>query len=427
MIVDLGLNDNKESNLFLRALWANFTKRYGKCAWQYTPYKYGKKQIIFLGYMDIDLPHTFSVYVHYRKKAVINKLEFLFNYNDFRFLSNTGDKEISSEIKQQFLDIINETNNNFKNPNTESLNITISSYFPISNYYSDLFRIEPYGDGLSSVTLSVKSYGSNDANFIFRLKITRLLDILSVLTNLPYSYSNRLTNSKEIIGDEIFYNDEEFIDGYPIKNENILITKYGKKIIENVLTNDDDIENNNLAKLLNAAMHFHAGRKFDAQINDLYILNDPEKTKEDGVYRIGLSPRDQRLFNAREVNANIQEIATVSYISALEVLSSIVFTSETERCKQCNQLVYSISSKVKDLLFKYFPDYLAKQLHNYYSSRSKFLHEGKLLTGIYTGTSIPQLDYNHPSGCKVINEIPLINLREYTGYCIREVIKEYFI
>lgn len=417
MIVKVGFEDSKESNFFLRALWSNFATKFGKCAWQYTPYKDGRKQIIFLGNMDIDLKNCFSVYVHYKKKAVVDKLEFL----------DTSDKEIANEINKKFQEIIKETISNFKKPDTKYLNTTIKSYYSISNYYSDIFKIEPYNDGLSSLTFSVKSYGENDAEFVAQSKLTRILDLFSVLTNAPFNYSKRDENSEVGEGDEVYYEDNDFIDGYPVESNKYILTKYGKKIIERVIAWDNDIEDDNLKKLLNACMHFHAARKFDAQIYDLYIYHGPEQTEEEGVYKINLSPRDQHLFDAREVNANIQEIATILYISALEVLSTIVFSNEAERCKTCSQLIYSISAKVKDLLYKYFPDHLAKQIHTYYSSRSKFLHEGRLLTSTYTGISIPQLDYNDPSGCKVVNKIPLLNLREYTGYCIRSVIKEYMV
>lgn len=170
-------------------------------------------------------------------------------------------------------------------------------------------------------------------------------------------------------------------------------------------------------------MHFHAGRKFDAQINDTHIPQEVEITKS--RVEIELIPREN-LINARQVNANIQEMATVSYISALEVLSTIVYDSTVERCSNCNQNVYSISSRVKDLLHKYLPKHTAKQVHKYYSSRSKFLHEGKLLTHTYIGNTIPQLDCNSESGCVVPCEIPLKNLREYVSFCIRGAVKEYF-
>lgn len=47
MVFDLDLKNERESNSFLRALWSNFSEKYGKCAWQYMPNKNGKKRLFF--------------------------------------------------------------------------------------------------------------------------------------------------------------------------------------------------------------------------------------------------------------------------------------------------------------------------------------------------------------------------------------------
>ena len=67
MIVDIKLEENKESNMFLRALWANLDRKYGKCAWHFQPNRDGKKKIIDLGYMDIGSGGLYNVCIHYKK------------------------------------------------------------------------------------------------------------------------------------------------------------------------------------------------------------------------------------------------------------------------------------------------------------------------------------------------------------------------
>jgi len=104
------------------------------------------------------------------------------------------------------------------------------------------------------------------------------------------------------------------MDGYPVKGNKFAITNYGKQIIDKILASEDHSEDETLKKLLNASMHFHTARKFDAQIHDLYIYDEPKQLDKEGKYSIKFSPRDQQLINAREVNANVEEIATVSYI-----------------------------------------------------------------------------------------------------------------
>jgi len=156
MIVNIGFDNINESNIFLRALWGTFEKRFGKCAWHYAPFKDGSRKVVFLGTMDVGLKECFLVYVHYKRKAVVDKLEFL----------NENDERVSDLINKQFQEIIKEALMNFKKPDTKYLNTTISSYYSISNYYSEFFNIKPYGNGLSSITISVKSYGDNDTEFV---------------------------------------------------------------------------------------------------------------------------------------------------------------------------------------------------------------------------------------------------------------------
>lgn len=416
MIVDIKLKENNESNMFLRALWANLDKKYGKCAWHFKPYKDGKSNIIYLGEMDIDSGGFYDVYIHYKTRGVVDKIEFNSHHKKEEFLKN---------VDQELNEIIKETIENFKNTSNTYLKTIISSFNSISRYYSDFFAIKPCCEyGLSSITLKIESYGREDAKFVFDSQIKKILDLLSVLTNQPFffSFSEKHSNIDKYNNGEIFNNDDEFIDGYPIEDEKLIIPKYGKNIINQVLSNYN-VENVKMKKLLNAAMHFHAGRKFDAQINDVYTLHEIERSEDHVQFKA--IPREN-FINTNMLIPNIQEMATVSYISALEVLSTIVYDSTAERCSKCGQYIYSISSKVKGLLDKYLPEHIAKQIHKYYNSRSKFLHEGKLLTHTYTGTTIPQLDCNHESDCVVPHEILLINLREYVSFCIRGVIKEYF-
>ena len=57
--ISLGLQSNKESNDFLRCLWANIRKEFGKIAWNLLPLKVENK--IFVGYCDIGLDKALEV------------------------------------------------------------------------------------------------------------------------------------------------------------------------------------------------------------------------------------------------------------------------------------------------------------------------------------------------------------------------------
>lgn len=163
---------------------------------------------------------------------------------------------------------------------------------------------------------------------------------------------------------------------------------------------------------------FHSGRKYDALLLDLVI--PAESSEKRKALRT-------KLMNARDVCDNSYEMAVVSYFSSLEVLSTIVYEESKERCKTCNQLNFRISARVKDLLIKYLGEDMGKYLHKYYASRSQFLHTGNSLTSPYIGTTIPQLVVDNAVNVELIFEVPLLNLREYVSYCIRRVIKDYFL
>ena len=46
---DIGLENNKESNDFLRCLWSRMAVNFGKLAWQYVPFKVPSSKVIQVG------------------------------------------------------------------------------------------------------------------------------------------------------------------------------------------------------------------------------------------------------------------------------------------------------------------------------------------------------------------------------------------
>lgn len=411
MVINLVLDSNIKSNLFLRALWSNFREICGNCSWIYMPYRENENNRIFLGLMSANLEETMSVYVWYKVKGVIDKLE---------FLTSDGD-ELEEETQKMVENVINRTKEIYLTPFEKNFRCCIKSITAISLYKTDLYEICPIDNNVSSIILNIKCFGEKDGKYIFQIKLKRFLDVLSVLTNLPF-YTCELYEHNNTELEEMYYGNDDFIDGYPCENGLIKLPLYGKKILNAMMLYDKDIENENVFKLLNTARLFHAGRKFEEQLScDAITIG--EKT-EDALY-IGLQKNE--FVTAFEVCDNLYEMAIISYISALEVISTIVYPEGAQRCSQCGQLIYSISHKVKDLLMKYLGEFLGKEVHKFYTSRSKFLHAGQSLSHTYIGTSIPQLAVNSKCGAEVVYEVPLLNLREYVGYCIRCVIKEYFV
>ena len=410
MVIKLVLDGNIKSNLFLRALWSNFREVCGNCSWIYMPYKENDNNRIFLGLMNANLEETMSVYVWYKVKGVIDKLE---------FLTSSGD-ELKEKTQKIIENVVNRTKEIYLTPFEKKLRCCIKSKTAISLYKADLYEIYPMVNNISSIVLDIKCFGEKDEQYIFQIKLKRFLDVLSALTNLPF-YTCELYEHNIMKLNEEYYGDDDYIEGYPVENGMIKLPSYGKKILNEIMIYDKDIENENVFKLLNTARLFHAGRKFEEQLScDVMTI---EEERDDELY---ISLQKNEFVNAFKVCDNLFEMAIISYISALEVLSTIVYSEEAQRCSQCGQLIYSISHKVKDLLIKYLGE-LGKEVHKFYTRRSKFLHEGRLLSHTYIGTSIPQLDVNSKCGAEAVYEVPLLNLRECVGYCIRCVIKEYFV
>src|ERR1043165_7270749 len=76
--IQIGIGLLSESNKFLRALWTNIRSEFGKCAWQYAPYRDGASNTIFIGYMDINLVENklVSCSVIYKEKGSIQSSQF---------------------------------------------------------------------------------------------------------------------------------------------------------------------------------------------------------------------------------------------------------------------------------------------------------------------------------------------------------------
>jgi hypothetical protein len=115
------------------------------------------------------------------------------------------------------------------------------------------------------------------------------------------------------------------------------------------------------------------------------------------------------------------EITTVMYISALEVVANIGIIP-IQSCEKCSQPMYRIRQRVADMSGQYLPEQVVKFIKEHYDNRSKYLHTGIMLTDqTYMGKSSPQLDTSSSSGCKVPHQVSIMNVREFTSYCLRKV------
>ncbi|OQA87730.1 MAG: hypothetical protein BWY28_01890 [bacterium ADurb.Bin236] len=414
MIVKVGTKDLDTSNKFLRSLWADLRKSFGKCAWQYTPYKVGKENKVVFGFMDINVPpFSIEVSINYEMKGQIKTISF----NIDKKTTANYDK-----IKKKIEDSVNRAKVSMLKPRIYHFKTNVKSFYLLSRYEGASFSIvpcKPFKNGVSEIVLSVYGYDDPDAQSQFLRRLDNFIDIISIETNCPF-WSVKSQESKYDKKDtEIQYMENEtWIDGYPVQAGFLLIRQKTIETLDKVSFIDKDKQ---LGCFIRAGYLFHTARKIEAQVNDLLIIDDPKRLSED-TWEYPVRERDDLLSIAATMGKSQNELATVLYISALEV-ASLVIATEQKNCTKCGQPIYAISKRVRDFVGIYGSEYLPRIINDYYQKRSKIVHIGNIVSDVgYMGISMPQLDPNDDSGCKRVNSVSVSNLREYTGYCIRKAI-----
>lgn len=419
MIFNVEINNPEEANKFLRSLWAEFRKEFGKCAWNYMPHKIGETQTILLGLMDINLPEgVVQVNIYYHRKGTIKDIGFIFPKESI-------DENRYKEIDNSFKTIINTAKNNLHKTLTFSYKTAVSTIYKSLGYYrSGNFVIHSSSENKFNFSITTSGYDDIDAETNCNTQVISFLDLLSVETNSAF-WGDKFVDQLEqkIDREEIFVEDMEWIDDYPIISEKLRLSKAGKTFLD--LIAKDEL-NKDKKLFLKACNHFHTARKYDAQVHDLFKCSSTQEV-EQGVYQLSLEERDNGLSMAFRMGASHREIASVLYISALEVASSIGI-EDAKNCTECGQKLYNIRSRVSNMIENHFNPSLAKDFKGYYDKRSNYLHAGELLFNYsYIGTTIPQLDPSDPTGCKVHSGIPLLNLREYTSFCLRKILQSLLV
>lgn len=412
---ELKLETNEVSNDFLLILWNNFHKEFGKCAWQYTPTKYGKKRFISFGLIDIGLRKPVSVGIYYRQRGCIKTIVFSFD-----------EIEINDGLKDKFNALIEKSKDEIGHKNTSIYRIPfISIHGIVAEYKGDNFRIiKSKGGGNNIIELVVTGYGENDKRAFIAAKINHILGLFASFTNSVFLLDKELEKEINTTDDKkvniSFNDDKEFLNGISIVDEEILIPKHLIGLIDRVLTS-------NLSRVdkicIESSVLFHSGRKIDAQILDTIKYGETEKTDENS-FQIKIEERNPILTESKKLTLLNSEMSTVLYISALEIVATIK-DYEKSRCNECGQLKYSISKRVFDFVKSNINEHIAKFIKENYNARSSFVHSGKLLSNYsYSGNSLPQLDPNSSNGCLTRIQSPSINLREYTSFLIRKSLEE---
>lgn len=415
-----------ESNNFLRAFWAELRNRFGKCAWNYQPHKDGCSQTIFLGWADINQERTIPISLTYSQRTIIKEIHF-----GEQFGKSIDE---SSELAQQLKNAAEKAYQRRNSPDTQIFQLPVSSlYRSFSPYSGQWFEILPaHQHPISIIRIKVKSFDYVDAKAEFLRISSHLLDVLSVETNSLFWLSGQ-EDSPDITSDmeseklacpevNTFVSDEEWMDDIPSCNRYLLISSQAVRFIDRILSKNELSAEEDV--FIRSCHHFHAAREQDASVYDRLIPSG-ELRNEDGVtFSFQEHPRFK---SSVTLSRQAKEIATVLYMSAIEVASTIG-SDPSERCKTCGQEQYKISARVVSYVEKYLElekgHHLSKVFKSHYKKRSKYLHAGIVLSDhSYTGVTIPRLNPSSDSGVSENTSVLVTNLREWIGYMLRQQLK----
>ena len=378
--VEVNCQSIEDSNLLLRALWAECRETFSKCAWQYIPHRDGERGIVHFGFANIDMDTLLEVSVSYQRKGVIRSVM-------FEGVNGVINEELASELTQ----VVRRA---FERPLiSHTIHAKINStLLDIAPYSSEHFVLMPLGKKENLFSLQVEGFDRVDAEAESLKFLGAILDFLAVCTNSAFVVRSLVVDNGELIPNvepAFFSDDFDWIDESPADEKGrFLLWANQKEFIEKILSKEILMAH----PFLRASYHFHAAQTL--------------------------------LKSATARERVLNDIAIVLFMSALEVGTEL-YPFEPSHCDACGQPIYAIRQRVLDLARKFTNAQIVQFIDAFYSQRSKFLHAGFLSTDAnYVGTSIPQLDPSSSTGCRMQVSIPPIVLGERVGFILRKVYME---
>lgn len=362
MIIDFSLDfqSNIESNDFLRCLWANIRKEFGKAAWNFLPLKEGDN--IFIGHCDMGLDKTLDITVKVKRKGCLSNIT-------FSIPDEMHDKE---QIKSRLKGCVTKSRHGLGQYKMYSILVTINKSVNFSKVEGVSFSIFR-----NKLTIKVKAYDEIDAktNFMSLIKTVCAYISLDVMT---YIY---VDISSETFDDVSMEENQQQEDAIIMSNE---IIQYVDNFIAKPFLYEDNLS----------------------------ILD-----KGVCLYAQGLKYAEMTFCHLNSFE-NYGELAVLYFMSALEVIT--LNDIKPEKCNECGQQRYSIARRVVDLVYDITnSEALKKKIKDYYTYRSKFVHTGEMLSSSnYVGTSIPLLSIREKNG--IIMQLPFCidELKDIVKRCI---------
>jgi len=420
--IDVNIIGELESNHFLLSLWHQLDINYApehsdRVPWAYIPQRYiGKKMnVLVFGNINTKIGN-YVVAMSYTKKGNINSLYF---YSPFR--------------KQEYYKIFFKTSvrnaiNNKDNLTLFHCKTALNSQFSnlnIQEYEGNNFALYSNNNRIY-LNFKLKAIDKHEALKSSMKRLTYLCAFLSIETNILFEFqdielNNKVENKiKSDIKPEYFH---DFIDFHSIDNSTLKLSEYGFKFLNDYIFIERDlIIDKRLQYFISACQHIHEGLQNELKTGSITAYTFPKMS-------FALSPKD-----LRDKQTFITQ-AVMSYMSAIETASFP--DGITTQCETCHNLQYKISSRISNFMTRYFHEDMGSLFKSLYSSRSKFLHTGKLATDndyyynrplIDSSTETGLIDYGFIS-VNVKGKTGLIyinNIREWSTYALRCYYQEYF-
>lgn len=428
----VGTNNIDDSNNFLKSMWRELDLEVSyddkeRCAWFYSPNKIriGNKNISYFGIMDTKIGRIY-VAVSYKRKGTIDNIMF--------FMTELGFEE---KYKPLFKRLVRQAKTNITKVYLYEVTLSVQGKFlneqgkfPIYDYVYENFRIYNEND-TCKMKFKVSAYDFVDAKRVAYEKINRILNFISVETNIYYEYKDIEVNRTddcikyEYDEDKYIYQDNiqlpdgkieqgKFIELCPLYENRILLSKKGVKLIGKIIDGD----NKNIMKsFLEACYHFKQGLEREYQLEERIINISAQQV-------FSIAPID--IQNKQ----NILDIAVTFYLSAIETVT--LWDNKPDKCEACSQLKHQISNRVAKFMNTYlFPDEGGQLFKKIYELRSRYLHAGESVSSYSIGKNYPLLDERTGSGCvdqgfitlSIKGEVSIIyitDIRELVSYSLRE-------
>ncbi len=367
----------KESNIFLRKLWCELNE-IRENGWYYSPYK--EKNRIYIGNSNFG--------------------EISFDYSKIGCIKNIYIDNKYEHEKKLIETALNNAKNNSLKDYTLYITLSEKENTQIENISQD--NVSFFNEENNTIIKTrYKAYSNWDLEETIKIKLSSILSILFEYTLLFFevkkiNYTDGFDLSTKSAHENYDYNWIDF-DSTPIsQDEKIVLPSECPTLISYII--NDEYSDINIAHFVNSSrLLFNCAHS---------TFNIPNPYKVAGF------------------TESLYSLTT----SSLEPLSCILDKS-VERCEYCGNLKYSIVSKIKTLLTKYFSDDFANSFcKEYYSCRSSYFHEGKINSLLINGRiTYPQIN--------PVSQKELLNLYSYSysnylfevsSYVFRNLAHDYF-